>query len=566
MLPYVDHVLALLPFEPAAYERLRGPPCSYVGHPLTEQIGQLRPNADEQKRRDDAPPVLLVLPGSRRSEIRHHMTTFGATLARLQAAGVAFETVLPTMPHLQEAVIAAVKVWKVQPRIVIGEQEKRAAFRIAHAALAKSGTVTLELALAGVPMVTAYRTGAMEACILRRAIKVNSVILANLVIGENVVPEFLQQDCTAAKLAPAVREILRQSVRGAAAGRSRRLQKLDAIMSTGNQPPSVRAADIVLPRCARSGAAKPEQVASSFRNGAAYFRLVHVDVIAAADAGVKLARAADLLLRVLDHLAPLADPADGAGDREQHGEHRGREAHRLQRDARIEVDVRVELAVDEILVAERDLLQLQRDLQHRIVAMAGLLQDRVTHLLHDLGARIVVLVDAMAKAHQADFRVLVLHLLDEVRNLVDGADVGEHRERSFVGAAMRRAPQAGDAGGDAGERVGAGGAGDAHRRGRGVLLVVGMQDEDLVERVSQHRIDLVVLARHREAHVEEVLGKGERVLRIDEGLADGVFEGHRRQRRHLRDHPHRSDHALLRIVDVGASRDRTRRARRRRRP
>jgi len=244
MLPYIDHVLALLPFEPAAYERLRGPPCSYVGHPLTERIGQLRPNAVEQRRREQPPPVLLVLPGSRRSEIRHHMTTFGVTLSRLQAAGVAFEAVLPTMPHLQDAVMAAVKVWKVQPRIVIGEQEKRAAFRTAHAALAKSGTVTLELALAGVPMVTAYRTGAMEAFILQRAIKVNSVILANLVIGENVIPEFLQNDCTAARLAPAVREIIEPS-------EARRKQveafaRIDSIMSTGNQPPSVRAADIVL--------------------------------------------------------------------------------------------------------------------------------------------------------------------------------------------------------------------------------------------------------------------------------------------------------------------------------
>lgn len=244
MLPYVDHVLALLPFEPAAYERLRGPPCSYVGHPLTEQIGQLRPNAEEQARRDQAPPVLLVLPGSRRSEIRHHMTTFGVTLTRLQAAGVAFEAVLPTMPHLEEAVRAAVRVWKVQPRIVIGEAEKRAAFRIAHAALAKSGTVTLELALAGVPMVTAYRTGAVEAFILLRAIKVNSVILANLVLGDNVIPEFLQQDCTAAKLAPAMRAILEPTEL-----RCRQVEafaRLDAIMSTGNQPPSVRAADIVL--------------------------------------------------------------------------------------------------------------------------------------------------------------------------------------------------------------------------------------------------------------------------------------------------------------------------------
>src|ERR1700686_949597 len=102
MLTYVDHVLALLPFEPAAYQRLRGPPCSYVGHPLIEQLAALRPGADEQKRRDAAPPGLLVLPGSRRSEIRHHMAVFGQTLGRLRDDGVAFDPVLPTMPHLQE--------------------------------------------------------------------------------------------------------------------------------------------------------------------------------------------------------------------------------------------------------------------------------------------------------------------------------------------------------------------------------------------------------------------------------------------------------------------------------
>ena len=244
MLAYVDHVLALLPFEPEAYSRLKGPPCSYVGHPLTEQIGMLRPNADEQKRRDAQPPVLLVLPGSRRSEVRHHMAVFGQTLGRLQAEGIAFELILPTMPHLRDAVREGLKSWPVQPRVVIGEQEKRAAFRIARAALAKSGTVTLELALAGVPMVTAYRTGAVEAWILLRAIKVNSVILANLVVGENVVPEFLQRDCTPEKLAPALRDIL-----GDGPLRRRQIEAfagIDAIMSTGNQPPSVRAADIVL--------------------------------------------------------------------------------------------------------------------------------------------------------------------------------------------------------------------------------------------------------------------------------------------------------------------------------
>jgi lipid-A-disaccharide synthase len=241
---YVDHVLALLPFEPEAYERLRGPPCSYVGHPLTEQISTLRPAAPEQKRRDEAPPVLLVLPGSRRSEIRHHMAVFGEALGRLGAEGVAFELILPTMPHLQDAVRKGVQDWKIAPKIVIGEQEKRAAFRIARAALAKSGTVTLELALAGVPMVTAYRVGAAEAWIMRRAIKVKSVILANLVVGENVVPEFLQEQCTPASLSQALRELLDESPL-----RQRQVDafaKIDAIMSTGDQPPSVRAADIVL--------------------------------------------------------------------------------------------------------------------------------------------------------------------------------------------------------------------------------------------------------------------------------------------------------------------------------
>jgi lipid-A-disaccharide synthase len=244
MCAYVDHVLALLPFEPEEYRRLRGPPCSYVGHPLTEQAASLRPGVDEQKRRGEQPPVLLVLPGSRRSEINHHMAVFGETLGRLHAGGVPFELILPTMPHLLEAVADGLKSWKVVPRVVVGEQEKRAAFRIAHAALAKSGTATLELAIAGVPMVAGYRAGAIEAWIMRSMIHLSSVILANLVIGENVVPEFIQQDCTPEKLLPALREIL-----GDSPLRRRQVEafaRIDSIMSTGNQPPSVRAADIVL--------------------------------------------------------------------------------------------------------------------------------------------------------------------------------------------------------------------------------------------------------------------------------------------------------------------------------
>jgi lipid-A-disaccharide synthase len=240
---YVDHVLALLPFEPEEHRVLGGPPCTYVGHPLIEKLGELRPDADEQARRDAQPPVLLVLPGSRRGEIRHHMAPFGETLAQLVGQGVAFEAVLPTMPHLLDAVTAAAATWPVPPRIVVGEEAKRAAFRIAHAALAKSGTVTLELALSGVPMVTAYRGGAVEAWIARRVVRVSSIILANLVIGENVIPEFHQEECSPDHLAPALRAILENTPQ-----RRRQVEafaRLDGIMATG-KPPSEAAADVIV--------------------------------------------------------------------------------------------------------------------------------------------------------------------------------------------------------------------------------------------------------------------------------------------------------------------------------
>ncbi len=142
-------------------------------------------------------------------------------------------------------------------------------------------------------------------------------------------------------------------------------------------------------------------------------------------------------------------------------------------------------------------------------------------------------------------------LLTILGNAVDGADLLQHLERGLVGAAVRRAPQAGDAGSDAGERIGARGAGEAHRRGRGVLLVVGVQDEDAVERARDDRIDHVGLARHREAHLQEVRGVVEVVARIDERLADRILVGHRRDRRHLGDQAVAGDHALLGIVDVG---------------
>ncbi len=241
---YVDHLLALLPFEPEVHEKLGGPPCSYVGHPLLQQVATLRPGAHEEQRRESEPPVLLVLPGSRRGEIRHHMDVLGETLAGLEAQGTAFEPVIPTLPHLVDLVREQSANWPVKPRLAISDAERLAATRIARAALTKSGTSTLELALAGVPMVAFYKVSGWEAAIARRVIRVPTVILANLVVGDNVVPEFLQENCTSRQLIPAVAEILTD-------GPARRRQieafaKLDELMAVGGSTPSERAADIVV--------------------------------------------------------------------------------------------------------------------------------------------------------------------------------------------------------------------------------------------------------------------------------------------------------------------------------
>jgi len=247
MRAYVDCVLAILPFEPATHVRLGGPPCLYVGHPLIERIAELRPNADEAQRRRTAPPVILVLPGSRLSEIRRLLGIFGAAIERAAARIGPMELVLPTLPHLVSPVCEGVAGWAVMPRVVVEPAEKCAAFRMASAALAASGTVTLELALSGVPSVAAYKVPIIEQIVMHlvtlRA-KLDTVILANLVIGENVVPEFLQRDCTPERLADALVPLVADT-----AERQRQIEafrRLDWILAIGPAAPSSQAAAIVL--------------------------------------------------------------------------------------------------------------------------------------------------------------------------------------------------------------------------------------------------------------------------------------------------------------------------------
>ncbi len=242
MRPYVDHLLALLPFEPEAHRRLGGPPCTYVGHPLIEHLERLRPNSEEALQRSQS--TVLVLPGSRRSEIRRLTAVFGEAICLVVDRFGPLDLVLPAVRDLEAEIRARVARWRHVPRVVTSEQEKYAAFRRARAALAASGTVTLELALSGVPMVVGYKVSPFETW-LRFVVKVPSIVLPNLVLGENVIPEFIQSECTPEALASALAPLVGQSL-----DRSRQVEafaRLDTAMGiTSGSTPSRMAADLVL--------------------------------------------------------------------------------------------------------------------------------------------------------------------------------------------------------------------------------------------------------------------------------------------------------------------------------
>ena len=176
----------------------------------------------EAQRRLADPPLLLVLPGSRSGEIRRMAAVFGAAVGLVAKRVGALEVVVPAVPRLADTVRAAVAAWPVPARVVTDPEEKLAAFRSARAALTKSGTSTLELALAGIPMVAAYKLSPIEAAIGGLLIRVPSVILANLVLDETVVPEFLQYKCTPERLAARAHAAAWRHARAAAPGRGAR--------------------------------------------------------------------------------------------------------------------------------------------------------------------------------------------------------------------------------------------------------------------------------------------------------------------------------------------------------
>ncbi|MEI2386088.1 lipid-A-disaccharide synthase [Breoghania sp. JC706] len=249
MARYVDHLLGILPFEPAVHERLGGPPCSYVGHPLIERLGELRPAAGERPAPGAGHPVLLVLPGSRSSEVGRLLQPFGETVARLKRDFPDLEVLLPTVPHMVERVKQEVAGWAVAGTVITGEKEKFAAFRRAHAALAASGTVTLELAIAGVPIAVCYKLD----WFYRRLKQINriipivtasSMVLPNIILGRNVVPEFLDDEVAPERLVPVLADLLRDSV--ARTEQVMAFEEIEERMVLDNgETPSDRAARIV---------------------------------------------------------------------------------------------------------------------------------------------------------------------------------------------------------------------------------------------------------------------------------------------------------------------------------
>lgn len=192
MRAYVDHVLCLLPFEPETLERLGGPAATYVGHKLVRDEGLEQAwQARLERPFDPRSPVLCLLPGSRRSEVKSLLPFFGETVDELAKLGPAPDLLLPTVPHVEAMVRDMTRDWDIRPEIATGEQARRAMFARADAALAASGTVTLELALAGIPLVSCYQTD-MIARLLRRLITAWSASLPNLIAGYPVVPELYE--------------------------------------------------------------------------------------------------------------------------------------------------------------------------------------------------------------------------------------------------------------------------------------------------------------------------------------------------------------------------------------
>ena len=249
---FLDHLLALLPFEPPYFEA-EGLPCSFVGHPATEGPATRGDATAFRARYGIAPDdkLLVMLPGSRRGEIKRLLPIFIETLERVTGAVGKLPIVVPVPPYLAAQVGSAIAEHGLEMIVVQTDEEKFGAFAAASAALAKSGTVTLELALAGVPAIIAYRVNPLSYAIARRIATGKYAGLPNVILDCEMMPEFLQDAATPEALAPAIVSLLtdgdvrRRQLEGGAAVRK--------ALALAERTPSDAAAAAVLRVAADAG-------------------------------------------------------------------------------------------------------------------------------------------------------------------------------------------------------------------------------------------------------------------------------------------------------------------------
>jgi lipid-A-disaccharide synthase len=244
------HLLALLPFEPPWFEKV-GLPCSFVGHPVLESGADKGDGPAFRQRHgigvDDR--LICVLPGSRRGEVGRLANDFGKALAILSERHPGMRVVVPTIGAIAPMVREVVADWSGSPIIVQGAAERYDAMAAANAALAASGTVSLELALARLPTVIAYRMAPLTHFLVRRLVNIDYASLVNIIEGREVVPELLQQDCRPDRLAAALEKML--GPEGAA--QIKAVQPALAQLGLGGEPPGRRAAQAVLDILGSSG-------------------------------------------------------------------------------------------------------------------------------------------------------------------------------------------------------------------------------------------------------------------------------------------------------------------------
>ena len=246
MARHIDHVLALLPFEPP-YMTAAGMSCDFVGHPVAAEPVASATEAlafrEAHGIAADA-PLVAALPGSRRGEVSRLIPPFGETLARVAGHLPGLRVVLPTPRHLADTVQAATRDWPGRPVILTAPDLglRTAAFAAADAALAASGTVSLELAAQSCPMAIAYDMAPLTLWLMRRMARIDTVTLVNLVSDTRTVPEFIGPDCRADRIAPALIALLENGPGAQAQAMEVTMERL----GRGEEPPALRAASSVL--------------------------------------------------------------------------------------------------------------------------------------------------------------------------------------------------------------------------------------------------------------------------------------------------------------------------------